>query len=213
MSASSPVSVCNQALTGVGANTITSFADGSNEARLCNLHYAQTRDSVTTAYRWGFATRRFGPMTPEPDPPVYGFSHSYLLPPDLLELQFATTDSAGRMPFQIDRYEVEGGKLLCDVAAGLYIKYTARITDTTTFAQLYTEALIARLAAELAIPLAESKSLQAQYFKIYEAKVRDAAAVDNLQGRNRPTTMVNAKRARFAAGATPGFYSVGTTEQ
>jgi hypothetical protein len=208
MSASSPVVICNRALTACGANTIVSFGDGTTEANLCALHYPTVRDAVTAAYQWTHAIKRFGPLVPDAATPAFGFTYQYILPSDLLTLTAVHLDDRLR---QIPEYEVEGGRLLTNIGSGLFIKYIAQITDTTRFVQMYTEALIARLAAEFAIPLAESKTLAQFHFQAYERKVDEAAAVDGLQGLNKRTNTVNHLRARFGDPRhVGGFYSAGS---
>lgn len=208
MSAASPIVICNRALTACGGNTIVSFNDATTEAKLCNLHYPTLRDAVTAAYQWTHAIKRFGPLVADAAAPPYGFSYQYVLPADLLTLTFVQL--ADRRT-QIPEYELEGNRLLANIGSGIFIKYIARVTDTTTFVQLYTEALVARLAAEFAIPLAESKTLAQLHYQLYERKVDEAAAVDGLQSRNRATTAVKHLRARFGGGygAMGSFYSAG----
>ena len=208
MSADSPIALCNAALTLCGGNTLLSFLDGTKEAKLCNIHYERLRDAVTAEAQWTHATTRFGPMVPDTTPPVYRYSYQYLLPVDLLTLVEASPDQRGH--YQIDDYEVEDNRLLCNHGGGVYIKYIRRVTDTTKFVMLYTEALVARLAAELAIPLAESRSLQQQHFALYRAKVDDAMAADGMQGRNKATAVRGARNARYSEGPGRGFYTAGT---
>ena len=167
MSAASPIVICNRALTECGGNTIISFNDSTTEAKLCNLHYPTIRDAVTAAYQWTHAIKRFGPLTPEAAAPVYGYSYSYLLPADLLTLTEVQLDGNGGYRRQIPEYEIEGGHLLANIGSGVFIKYIAQVTDTTKFVQLYTEALVLRLAAEFAIPLAESKGLATLHYQLY----------------------------------------------
>ena len=205
MSASSPIAICNAALTLSGGNTILSFQDDTTEAKLCNIHYPRLRDVVTAAAQWTHATKRFGPLVPDVATPPYGYTYQYTLPSDLFEVIEATTN--GR--YEIEDYAIEDKKLLANVGSGIFIKYIGRVEDTTRFVMLFTEALTARLAAELSIPLAESRSLEAQHMNIYKAKMDEAMAQDGLQGRNKPTRVRNAARARFADGSTPGFYSWG----
>lgn len=54
----SDVAICNQALAAVGTrSTIASLTENSNEARNCNLFYADTRDEILQMAHWGFATK------------------------------------------------------------------------------------------------------------------------------------------------------------
>lgn len=52
------VEICNLALSGLGANTITSLsANASKEDRLCNRWYSVVRDEVLSLFQWNFATK------------------------------------------------------------------------------------------------------------------------------------------------------------
>ena len=62
------------------------------------------------------------------------------------------------------------------------IKYIARVLDANEYDTLLIEALAARLSSELAYPLANSTSLQAQLFNIYEHKISAAQFVDATEG-------------------------------
>lgn len=50
--------IVNLALVRLGANTITSLADGSRNATAANVIYETIRDEVLRAFNWGFAKRR-----------------------------------------------------------------------------------------------------------------------------------------------------------
>jgi hypothetical protein len=52
------VSICNLALSRIGANTITSLtANAVKEDRLCNQFYAQFRDELLKSFAWNFALK------------------------------------------------------------------------------------------------------------------------------------------------------------
>ena len=56
--ATDEVSICNDALSRLGANTITSLtADSCKEDRLCNRFYAKLRDDLLKKFSWNFAKR------------------------------------------------------------------------------------------------------------------------------------------------------------
>lgn len=55
-SAISEVGICNQALARIGSTqTITSFADGSNEANQCLIFYPADRDALLSDFPWPWA--------------------------------------------------------------------------------------------------------------------------------------------------------------
>jgi hypothetical protein len=66
-----------------------------------------------------------------------------------------------------------------DAASILYI---SKITDTSQFDPLFTEALTARLAAELAYSITGSNTLSKQMWELYESKIAEARSIDGLEG-------------------------------
>ena len=51
------VSICNQALSLVGANSIISLDDNTTEARLCKAIYEPVRDALLEEHAWTFAIK------------------------------------------------------------------------------------------------------------------------------------------------------------
>ena len=78
-------------------------------------------------------------------------------------------------------YEVEGRYIVSDETT-MNIKYISRVLDANEYDALLIEALAARLASEIAYPLVNSVSLQAQLFNIYEHKIKTAQFVDATEG-------------------------------
>jgi hypothetical protein len=74
-------------------------------------------------------------------------------------------------------YKIEGRKLLTDEGTAK-IMYLGRVTDVNEYDSMFVEALSARLAAELAITLAESNSLYQNMMEMYRLKVADARSAD-----------------------------------
>jgi hypothetical protein len=58
----------------------------------------------------------------------------------------------------------------------------SQVTDTTQFDSLFVDCLAQRLAAELAMPLADNASLAKSMWDIYAMKVREARATDSQEG-------------------------------
>ena len=78
-------------------------------------------------------------------------------------------------------FKIEGRKLLTDYDEAK-ILYIARITDTAEFDPLFTEALTARLSAELAYSITGSNTLSQQMWQTYESKISEARSIDGLEG-------------------------------
>ena len=189
------VSICNQALGWVGGDLITAFTDGTVEAKLCEANYAALRDAVLEDHAWVFATKR-DTLTPLTEPPDWGFGQAFLLPPDTIRVLEVddTTQGFGTMEW------VREGRQIHADAERIFLRYTSRVVDTAQFSPAFVQALAQRIAAEFAIPLAESRELQVNHWAVYNEKISNAAATDGMQGRRERT---NTSRLR---GARSGFY-------
>lgn len=103
---SSIVAICNRALQAMGTrSTIASLTEASSEARNCSLLYDQTRQSMLSRFKWGFARAtqvlamlKCAPGTPEfsgtaspvwsaayPSPP---WLYEYAMPSDCLSFRY-----------------------------------------------------------------------------------------------------------------------------
>ena len=52
------LTICNDALIMLGANTITSFSDGSDGAKVADRLYNDIKALVLTLYTWSFANKK-----------------------------------------------------------------------------------------------------------------------------------------------------------
>lgn len=176
MAAISEVTICNHALSDIGATEIVALTDDSRNARVCNLRYELIRDFILCAHAWNFAQKRFVLATVDEDP-VWtedGVTIVYQIPVDCLKINFVNIPSS--------LYKIESDKILSNTS-GLKIKYTTRVTDPNLFFPLFAEALIAKLAAEIAFPITKSRTLAEQLFKVYhDVKLPEAISEDSQQG-------------------------------
>ena len=169
----SEVQICNLALAKIGDEQITSLSDNSKAARLCNLIYEPTRDAALRAHPWNFAVKRVA-LALSATAPAYEFDSQFALPTDFLRL-------LGTDMLDTAKLSVEGSFLLCNEDA-IIIKYVARIEDPNQFDWLFIEALSARLAAEMAIQMADSRTLSVDLFNLYSSKLAEARTADATEG-------------------------------
>ncbi len=192
------VSICNQAISWLGGNRIVSLDDETVEARLCKTNYDSLRDVVLEARAWTFAIKRlqFAKLA---TPPIYGFSAAFAIPPSVLSILQATrgpaenNTSIGITGPGLSRetlrngkeqriiWQREGDTIVCDEAA-LVGRVILRITDPSKFSPGFVQALAARIAREIAIPLTQSQTMEDKMMIKYEASLADGAVVDGLQG-------------------------------
>ena len=189
----SEVAICNQALSLVGAQHITSFDDDQIEAKLCKTIYAPVRDAVLSEHGWRFATRwEEIPASANPSPGEY--TNEFPLPPDVLSVLFVGRDYEHPEIWQLEDSAIRSNvnKCKCQV---LY-----QVEDTSKFTATFTQALVARLAAELAIPITNSRTLMENMYAMYESKVRIAVSKDGQQGRSRRIRSTWLTGARYRGG-------------
>jgi len=181
--ASSVVDICNQALYLLGANVITSLADGTRTANLCNLLWYEVLDTVLRDHPWNCAIVR-DELAQDASAPEYEFDYRYQLPADPYCLRLLGTDQdtyVGHDGNQYYEYKIEGRYILTN-STTLKIKYIGRITDVAQYDSLLVGALAAKLASELAFPITKSHQVVNQMGTLYQGKLSDAKAVDAQEG-------------------------------
>lgn len=186
--------ICNIALSWIGADTVTDIdTDGTERADLCVLHYPVCRDNVLTEREWTFAVEHNILDTPDgtaPTNPEWGQRFPIasttlrvltVHPPTDVFTDFLTDSepSAEQIP-----WVREGDWILCNYDE-ISVRTIERITTVADFPDVFVQALAARLAMDLAIPLTQSLNLHQQMAAMYQDKMRNAAAMDGMQGRSR----------------------------
>ena len=194
----SKVSICNQALSLVGAETITSLDDDQKEAKLCKLNYDNIRDTVLEAHDWTFAIKWYE-LPKLADPPLSEYANAYEIPSEVLRVMFVGQDYNNQ-----DDWQVEGGNIVTN-SNSCRCQVIVSIDDPSRYSPLFVQAFVARLAMELAIPITNSRSLMESNAQLYRAKVQDAVTKDNQQGKTRRirSRWLQASRSRGYRGAGP----------
>ncbi len=168
------VSLCSKALLKIGAQTITSFEDGTAESEVAANLYPLTRDSLLASYPWSFAVaqKRLGHLDLTP---VADFKRAYQLPADFLRIISAGSGTRGRGA----EYRIYENKIYTD-SEELIITYICRV-DESIFPTFFNEALVAALAFEFCLPLTESTSRAEFLQKKAEDVLKQARLIDAQQ--------------------------------
>jgi len=184
------VQICRFALSYCGTTaTISSLTEDSVEAKLCNLHYAPTRDALLEGFAWPFATKYTSPALYEEyedgDNEASDWAFSYRLPIDCLSVRRivtangrAETDPA---PFAMGQ-SVDGPILFTDQEDPV-IEYTAKFENPQLYPHSFAKALAWALAAELSFALSVNEQIrqraitQAAYYRL----VAEAVALNAQQ--------------------------------
>lgn len=171
----SETEIANASLIEVGAATITDLAaDTTTHGDIVRRWYAHTRDAVLRHYTWNFALARQA-LSRDSSGPDFEFTNSFSLPTDpyclrALEMYNSTAE-----------WKVEGRKLLTDDST-VNLKYISRVTNTVEFDDLFTDALVFKLAANIAIPIKRDNALALKLQEIAEIKLQTARTHDSQEG-------------------------------
>lgn len=175
--ATSIMEICNNALLDLGEDAIMSLGDETKAAGLCNHRWPAVRDAVLRTHPWNCAMAQ-AELAAGVAAPLWRWEYQYTLPTDFLRIVHVVGED-GRA---ITEWEIQGGIILCNEAAPIFISYVRRETDPRKYDALLGETLSARLAATLAYPLSGSTSLAQSCWQAYQEKLAEARGVDAREG-------------------------------
>ena len=178
----SEVGICNSALSKIGVTqAITSLTEGTKNANACNEQYEKLRDDALRGHVWNFAVQRVK-LAQSSTVPAFGYDHQYPLPADWLRTVSVHDNNAGTGALDY-RLETEGGdgRVIVTSADEVYLRYVSRVTDPNRMTADFREALALKLAAELAIPIAQSGTLHDRMEASFERKMRRARGTDAIE--------------------------------
>ena len=173
--------LCNSALAKIGAARITSLEEDSKNANLCANLYPRCRDDLLRAHSWNFATMRvkLAKISAEP---AFGHAAAFALPADWIRSIAAFDNEAGLGALE---FKIEGGHIVTD-AEEVYLRYIRRVEDANLMPSDFREALSSLLARELAVPIAQSNTLEEKLEARFRTRLRRARTTDGLEDRADP---------------------------
>lgn len=183
MGAYSVIGIVNMALSRIGQPKIAALTEDSTAAVQANLVWPMVRDEVLEAADWDFATTRAA-LAKSATVPEQGFSFAYPLPADFLRLA-SDKETDPRVAPQGVPYVIEaladGTRALLtnyDNEAGeLHVRYVRREENQARWSASFVSALAFRLAAELALVIAESLKKYDAMITLYDRMIRVAGGV------------------------------------
>tara|TARA_R100001369_G_C3315839_1_gene168098 strand:- start:1863 stop:2450 length:588 start_codon:yes stop_codon:yes gene_type:complete len=149
----SPIDICSRALILIGAEPITSFDDGNNEALVASNMYEDVAQSALVNTRWRFATDQLV-LNRLSDAPTGRYEAAYQMPNNSLMIHALTVNG-----FNIE-FQTYSDNLFCDSDASdvVIADYTYRVTEEF-WPSYFTMAVQFQLASVFAISLARDGSL------------------------------------------------------
>jgi len=173
-SLASEIAIANLSLTGLGADNILALTEDSENARKVNAVFALSRDESLRAHPWNFATKRknFNLLA---TPPLYEFANAFQIPTDVLRILDSETGK------EFLTFEIEADQVLTNDDS-FKCKCIVRITDTTKWDAAFVIVFAARLEAELAYAITDSRTVQADRWAVYLNKLRNTKSYNAQEG-------------------------------
>jgi len=168
----SDLDLTNAALVKLGALPIAGFDDADASAAVAAALYPLVADAALTAHPWSFTLKR-AKLTALVGEPLADYTVRFALPADFLRAIYL--DDRGSSP----PYALVGRELHTD-ASDVVLTYQARPAEDV-FPPFFRAALVAKLAAELCIPVTESTSRAEALDRLAERELERAWAIDRAQ--------------------------------
>jgi len=166
------ISICNNALNRLGANSITTFADGSKAANLCNVFYEQERKTMLRTFLWNFAVKRVV-LSNNGNTPEFGLAYEFDVPTDCLRTWKLEN------PYVI--WKEENGKILSSMEE-IELYYIYDVDDVDSMSETFKNALEYKLASTLSYPLIQSSTIQSTMYSLYKEEIKDMRTVESQIG-------------------------------
>ena len=178
-SSNSPVDICSRALILIGAEPITSFDDGNNEALISSSMYEDVAQSALVNTRWRFATNQLV-LNRLSDAPTGRYEASYQMPSDSLMIHALTVNG-----FNIE-FQTYSDNLFCDADASdqVIADYTYRVLEQY-WPSYFIMSVQFQLASVFAISLARDGSLSQLMDQKAALLMAKARGVDSQSQTNR----------------------------
>jgi hypothetical protein len=170
----SSIELCSSALVKLGANGISSFEDGTAEARVAASLYPIIRDALLCAHPWSFATAktRLARLSVEP---LADHLHAFQLPQNFLK----AISAGGEVRARGLSYQIVNRQLHTD-ATEVVLTYLFRPGEGD-FPAYFSVALVSRLAAEFCIPVTENTSRAERLARLADEEMKLARLIDSQQ--------------------------------
>lgn len=181
--------ICNLALSYLSKGKITSMEDNTEEAAQCKLHYEHNRRLLLRQYPWGFARRTVKLALLDAKVPGYDFVYAY--PPECMAVRYVfDEDNAAAREDDLCMFDtvITSGnqKAIATNVELAWCEYTFNVRDVDMFPDEFVEAFAHYLAANMAMVLTGSASIQQTQFQLYQESI-EMAKIYSAQERRKNT--------------------------
>ena len=163
------VTICNQALTLLGSDTISSFSDTTNDAAaVCNNIYNTIKKKTLSLYPWSFALVKEKLNKSAGVTPVNEWTFQFILPNNSVSgtpLEVYNSSSTRILPIQ--SYELgytSSGPAIFTNEDEIYVDYISNVVTEGLMPSYFVQLLVYMLAWHLAEPVTDQIT-KAEYWR------------------------------------------------
>lgn len=168
------VSICNNALLLIGANTITTLSDNVNEAVTCNALYAGTRNSLIQEGKWTFCLSVEDLTSSKADSDIDDYSYMFTIPSTVFRV-FNKDD----IP---NNYTIYGSKIYTnDTTCKVYC---LKDPGEANYPDHFVRSLELKMASLLAAALENDESMNQLFDKLHTDALRKSRRIDGQTNPN-----------------------------
>ncbi len=181
-------SICNSALSKLGAERILSLDENAPNARLCKEQYPKIVDALLRGHPWNFAIKR-AQLAASTTDPVFGYDYSFPLPSDclrVLEIEDGET---------VD-WQKEGRTIVTD-SDSMKIKYISSDVTPGEFDANFAEVVAIQLAHDICFAVTQSTSLKETLADELKKALSHARTFDSQEGYPRQAYAKDWRNARY----------------
>ncbi len=178
--------ICSQALIKCGAETITSFTDGTHESNVCSVMYDTTKKSLLYYTFWNFAIKKVQLNKLNETPTDAKFLYAHSLVGNVIRIR-SVFNEFGQADYG---YKKEGLKIFSN-NNNVFLEYVDNV-DETNMPSFFVEALVAKLATEINEAITGSGTLTTRLAQDFQQKLRAARIADGQE--NPPANIMPAGR-------------------
>mgnify|MGYP003403921340 FL=1 len=169
----SQVQIVNLALTKLGQDRVVAITDDTEAARVMRSMWDMTLDTTLASFPWKFAIKRVELAALADAPLGTEWTLQYTLPDECLRLVQVGEDWAFYNP-TTPLFTLEGGVILSNEPAPLFVRYVQRITNVGLWPPLFGRVMAMQLAADASEKLTTSNSKFEAAMLALEVAVKEA---------------------------------------
>jgi len=160
--ATTSLNIVNKSLLFIGADTIDALTDSSTRAEVCNELYADIRDEVLVATRYGWnCAKKMVELTVEGTDPRFDYDYRYTKPLDCLRVLYLSDTNGNKTTA---KWEVIDNNIYSDEDA-VSVVYIYQLTDVEKMSPLLVRCIALQLAINISYRLKQSTAQKADLQK------------------------------------------------